>query len=146
MKNYDTTNIEKGNDEYFEIRKLSIKFSSIKYQENIIDNNITDIDFTNCEILLRKFYNLTHNETLYLRKIDIKQDKMRIPKILYSVYYNLLGTKLERLNLSICQNAKIFLYLPVKINENIDTLNSISGYFNDICYTATSESGTDIIL
>ena len=78
MKNYDTTNIEKGNDEYFEIRKLSIKFSSIKYQENIIDNNITDIDFTNCEILLRKFYNLTHNETLYLRKIDIKQEQMRI--------------------------------------------------------------------
>ena len=44
-ENYNITNIENGDEEYFEIKKLSIKFSSIKDQENIINNNITDIDF-----------------------------------------------------------------------------------------------------
>ena len=36
--------------------------------------------------------------------------------------------------------------IPISISENIDILNSSSGYYNDICYTATSESGTDISL
>ena len=32
------------------------------------------------------------------------------------------------------------------LDENIDVLNSSSGYYNDICYTATSDDGTDISL
>ena len=53
---------------------------------------------------------------------------------------------LIQLNLSICLNTKIFLYIPVEITDNLDILNSSSGYYNDICYTTKSESGTDIIL
>ena len=36
--------------------------------------------------------------------------------------------------------------MPVEISGNLDKLNTSSGYFKDICYTATSDSGTDIIL
>ena len=36
--------------------------------------------------------------------------------------------------------------MPVKITEDLDKLNASSGYYNDICYTATSDSGTDISL
>ena len=36
--------------------------------------------------------------------------------------------------------------MPVEITENIDILNSSSGYYNDICYISTSEKGTDITL
>ena len=32
------------------------------------------------------------------------------------------------------------------INEHLDKFNSSSGYYNDICYTTTSEDGTDILL
>ena len=36
--------------------------------------------------------------------------------------------------------------MPIIITENLDKLNISSDYYNDICYTATSDSGTDIIL
>ena len=51
-----------------------------------------------------------------------------------------------KLNLSICDNIKISLLIPIEINENLDILNSSSAYYNDICYTTTSENGTDIPL
>ena len=51
-----------------------------------------------------------------------------------------------RLNLTICKNSTLSLSVPVEINEDIDKLNSSSAYFNDICYSSTSDSGTDIIL
>ena len=53
-------------------------------------------------------------------------------------------SNLKKLNLTICKTNKISLSIPVEITENLDKLNSSSGYFNDICYTASSESGTDI--
>ena len=34
----------------------------------------------------------------------------------------------------------------MELNGDIDKLNSSSGYFNDLCYTSTSNSGTDISL
>ena len=36
--------------------------------------------------------------------------------------------------------------MPYELNGNVDELNSGSGYYNDICYTTTSEDGTDISL
>ena len=35
---------------------------------------------------LREVYNLSLNEKIYIRKIDVKQEGMKIPKILYDVY------------------------------------------------------------
>ena len=54
-----------------------------------------------CEILLRKYYNLTNNETLYMKKLDIIQEGLKIPKVEYDVYCKLNGTNLIKLNLSI---------------------------------------------
>ena len=65
---------------------------------------------------------------------------MKILKIEYDIYRKSLGQILEKLILSICDNTQIYLYIPVNINENIDVLNSSSGYYNDLCYTATTES------
>jgi len=71
---------------------------------------------------------------------------MKIPKMEYDIYFKLPGKNLEKLNTSICHNTKISISLPIEINENIDEFNTASGYYNDICYTATSDSGTDILL
>ena len=71
---------------------------------------------------------------------------MKVPKIEYDIYYKKNGTQLQKLNLSICDNKKILLSIPVTLTENLEQLNSSSGYYNDICYTTTSESGTDILL
>ena len=55
--------------------------------------------------------------------MDIIQEGMRIPKIEYDIY----------------------LYIPIKNICNMNLLNKSSDYYNDICSTAKSESGTDII-
>ena len=36
--------------------------------------------------------------------------------------------------------------MPIILTDSLDKLNLSSGYYNDICYTTTSEDGTDILL
>ena len=50
------------------------------------------------------------------------------------------------MNLTSCENTKMTLSVPIAISESLDKLNISSGYFNDICYTTTSDSGTDMTL
>ena len=76
----------------------------------------------------------------------MKQEGLKIPKVEYDVYYRQNGTKLVKLDLSYCSNVKVDLSVPIKITENLDKFNTSSGYYTDICYTATSDTGTDIPL
>ena len=71
---------------------------------------------------------------------------MKTLKVEHDFYAKLLGKNLIKLNLTVCKQSKIIISLPIVINENIDKLNIISGYYNNICYTTKSEDGTDIIL
>ena len=50
------------------------------------------------------------------------------------------------MNISICSETKIALIIPIEITESLDKLNTSSDYYSDICYTATSDSGIDILL
>ena len=149
-ENYDTKNLDSGKDEVVETEKIKITFTSTENQKNNQNNNETKINLGDCETLLRnyykQYYNISRNQTLYIKKLDIIQDNMNIPKIEYDVYAKLSGHNLQKLNLSICKEAKIELSVPIIITESLDKLNSSSGYYNDICYTSTTESGTDIIL
>ena len=81
-----------------------------------------------------------------MKKIDINIPGMKIPKVLFDIYCKLNDTNLIKLNLSICQNNKVEISIPIKISENLDILNSSSDYYSDICYVTSSESGTDISL
>ena len=107
---------------------------------------MTNIDLGDCENSLRQNYNLSNNETLYIKMLEVKQKGMRIPKIEYDIYTK-YGGNLTKLNISFCQNDEISLLIPINnIDNNLDKLNKNSGYYNDFCYTATTESGTDITL
>ena len=81
-----------------------------------------------------------------MKKIDVIQEGMKIPRVEYDVYSKLSGNKLVKLNLTVCENSKISLSVPVQISESLDKLNSSSAYYNDVCYPASSDSGTDISL
>ena len=147
-ENYDTKDLDIGKNEFIETNKLRIIFTTTNNNKNknLIDN-FTTIDLGECDNSLRLFYNISKNEILYLKIINIKQDGMKIPKVEYNVYRKLLETNnLENLDLSICKNKKIFLFIPIIIKENLYLLNSSSKYYNDICNTTTSEYGTDISL
>ena len=107
---------------------------------------MTSIDLGYWENLLRSIYNLTNVQTIYMKKIDIAQDGIKTKKVEYDIYSKSSGNNLKKLNLTICGHTKIFIYIPIEINGNIDKINATSGYFNDICYASTTDDGTDISL
>ena len=66
--NFDTLNIEKGEDQVIQTEKMTITLTTTQNQKNNKNNNITMIDLGECENLIRKFYNLSLNDTLFLKK------------------------------------------------------------------------------
>ena len=145
-ENYETSNLDNGKDDLIKLDKITITFTTSQSQKNNINYNMTTIDLGECETLLRNEYNISSNETLYMKKIDIAQEGMSTTKVEYDVYCKLFGKNLIKLNLTVCEDSKISIFQPFIITENIDKYNSSSGYYNDICYTTTSEDGTDIPL
>ena len=145
--NYNTSNLDEGQDDIIKIDKISITLSTIENQKkNEYNINLTSINLKKCEELLRKEYNISKNITIYVKKIDIEQEGFSIPKINFDVYCKLFGNNLTKLDLSICKDIKIDMSIPIEIKESLDKLNKSSGYFNDLCYTATSNKGTDITI
>ena len=145
-KGFNTSNLENGNDEIIEIEKLKIILTTSDNQKNNIDNNMTNIDLGECENSLRQANNLTNDDILYIKMLEIFQEGMKIPKIEYDIYSKLNGENLTKLNLNSCKNSKISLLIPVNNVDNIDKLNRASGYYTDFCYVALSDNGTDITL
>ena len=169
----DKTNEEQMYQEFPDVpmKNSFSKFASLKYLKN---NNIncTSIDLGYCENLLREAYNFSDDVAIYTLIIEIKEEGMKIPKIEYEVYYLNNSNKLIQMDLSIClhkkrrlwnslrkrrinlrslnenndNDIKIKVLIPVEINDNIEIHNSSGGYYNDPCYTTTSQYGTDICL
>ena len=144
---FDKSKIDKGEEEVFTTEKMQITLTTTNNQKiKLRNNNMTTINFEKCETLLREQNNISNDTLLYMRKIDVIQEGMKIPKVEYDIYCQFNGTNLVKLNLSICKDIQISLSIPIKITGNKDELNSSSGYYNDICYKATSDKGTDILL
>ena len=146
---YDIIHLENGEEDIIKYGKMIITLSTLRNQRNITNNNETFIDLKECEDSLRHEYNISDDEDLFIKKIDITQDGLRIPKIEYDIYYKIYdinGTYLKKLNLSACKDINIDLSIPIVLNEDIDKLNVSGDYYNDICYPTTSDIGTDITL
>ena len=125
---------------------VTISISSSENQKNNRDKNVTSINLGECENKLKTKYNISSTEKLYILKIDIEQEGMDLPKIEYEVYYPLYNSSLVKLDLDVCNDTKIEFFYPSYMKGNLDELNASSGFFNDICYTYTSENGTDLSL
>ena len=147
-KEYDTSEIENGRNNIFKYKNMTVTLTSTKNQKkDEMEANVSTINLGDCERLLKEAYSISENETLFIKKIDVIEEGMRIPKIEFDVYYELNDINLIKLNLSYCKHCKIDISVPAYISEkDIDKYNASSGYYNDICYVTTSDSGTDIIL
>ena len=143
----DISNITSGEDIVREEKGISFTVTTTENQKTNENNNVTTINLGGCENKIKEHYKIPKNETLYIFKIDAIQEGMKIPKIEYEVYYPLNGDKLQKLNLSVCEDSKVELSIPVSIDEsNLDKHNLSSSYYSDICYISTSERGTDLTL
>ena len=144
---YDTSHLENGTNDVVEFEQMTITLTTTQNQKEDKKNaDVTTIDLGECEKILREAYHIPDDEMIYMKKIDVIQEGMKIPKVEYDVYSKLNGSSLVKLNLSYCSNSKVGIFVPIEITESLDKLNSSSAYYNDICYTTTSDSGTDIIL
>ena len=99
-----------------------------------------------CENTLKSYYSINQNDPLYLLKLDAFREGMQNPKVIYLVYYPLNGQNLEQLDLTLCEGDGVSLLFSANLTDDEDLYNKNSGYYNDICYTYTSDDGTDISL
>ena len=76
---------------------MTITLTTTENQNNQEKENITTISLDECESILRGIYNISNNKKIYMKKIDIIQDGMKIPKIEYDVYCKLNDTNLIKL-------------------------------------------------
>ena len=131
---------------------LIINENDIKYQitttsnqnSDQTNNNISTIKLGECENVLKEKYNISKDDPLLIFKIDAKIEGFSSTVVEYEVYHPI--TK-KQLNLTYCQNTSIEIQIPVSIDEEeAYKYDPSSEYYNDICTTSTSDSGTDIIL
>ena len=149
IKGIDTSGIDEGENIVIQEEDVTVTITKNSNQKNEINKktNTTSIDLGDCETLLKDKYNIPENESLYILKMDVKQDGYKIPKIQYEVYYPLYNdSKLYLLNLSICKDINIDIYLPMSLNLSLDEIDPNSKFYNDICTTYTTENGTDLTL
>ena len=136
--------IDGENDLLFESKDIIYQIISTNNQNNNDYNNISVINLGQCENKLKSHYNISKDEPLIIFKIDIHKEGLLYSTVEYEIY-NSKGN--IQLDLNICNDTIIEIYLPVLIDENnIFKHNSSSEYYNDICFTYTTENGTDIIL
>jgi len=117
--------------------------------------NLSMIDLKDFEYLLKRENNVDENISLIVIKFENLVNLASQKSVNYEVYDPIFK---KRLNLSICQNTSIDLYLPTELSEKTrnlyedlksyeyDLFNLDDEFYNDICTPYTSENNTDVVL
>ena len=114
------------------------------------------VEFSICEQILRKQYNISKNEILTIIQIEI--NRMNEKAITNQIEYEVYNEQKIKLDLSYCKDVKIKVNYQIKnsslLNKTmissysqlgIDIFNKEDLFFNDICYPFSNEN-SDIIL
>ena len=120
------------------------QLTSSDNQKNNDYQNVSSILLGDCEDKLKETYDISEDEPLLIFKIDVLEKGLNIPIIEYEIYHPLT---LEKLELDCCNDTKIGISIPVSINEDyLFKYNSSNDYYNDLCYSYTTETGTDLVM
>ena len=63
-----------------------MQFTSTNYLKQNLNKNKTSINLGICEDKLKKEYNISENDSLYIMILDVEENGMKIPKVEYEVY------------------------------------------------------------
>ena len=117
-------------------------------------NGLSIVILGKCESLLKQTNGIDENLPLIIKKVEqiaISAER----NIQYEVYHPI--TK-KKLNLSICAEETIDVYIPVNVGDKLlnlykdlkdsgyDLFNINDPFYNDICAPYKSENGTDVLL
>ena len=133
-------------DKIIKESNITFQLTSTYNQNNNDYQNLSVINFGECETIIKEQYNILRNESLIIFKIEQKVENLLIPKIEYEIFNPLTN---ERLELNECKNLnlKIEIKIPAIINEDklyIYDLNS--SFYNDICNITSLENNIDLTL
>ena len=135
---------EKGEDLYILDEQVKFQITSSSNQNNKEYEDISTIKLGECENKLKKFYNINEDEDLLIFKADIYYEGLLAPIVVYELYHPTTKIKLDLIH---CQDVQINITVPVKINESdLYKHDPTNKFYNDICFSYTSEKGTDITL
>ena len=138
--------IVKGQNANFQITTTRKEILAIN---NI--NNLSGLDLTECESILKGIYNIEEDAELIVLKF-IKDDGKTLK---YEIFNP--DTR-EQLNLSYCENTKTDVYVPYNMDvkteqiynnlkeQGYDPLDLFDKFYREICTPYTSENGTDVLL
>ena len=158
IPNYD---IEKGKNKIIEgtdvIFQVTTQKNELDTKNGQIENlyNLSMIDLSYCNVLLKNKYDINDNMSLIIFKIENMDKKASERNVQYEIYNPLNKSKLD---LSICKTADINLFIPTQLSEetkiirddlkksNFDIFNKHDHFYNDICTPYTTLNKTDIIL
>ena len=116
-----------------------------EFSNKIKIDNLTFIDFQDCENILKKSKDLDSNkESLILFKIEYTTEDFKIPIIEYKIFTE---DGKEEFDINNCKNLNFIYSIPVEINISEEyKYNPRSEYNNDLCFPFTTDNLTDIIL
>ena len=119
------------------------------------DSRFSNIDLGECEALLKTTYSIDPNLSLIFFKYERVGSIGSERDIQYEVYHPITY---EKLNLSICEDIKVTLTIPIEISDELaEMIQNIidQGYnpfdlndkfYREICTPYNSENGTDVLL
>ena len=132
---------------------VTVQLSNTYNQKNNIDNNMkanfSFIDLSECETKLGL------DKSLILVKMDINKSDSFVPQVEYLI---INPNTHEIIDLSICEDTKINLYLPFNIPEEslnlynfaneqgYNIFNPSDSFYNDICTPFNSYNKTDVLI
>ena len=162
---YKTTIIESysGNDNLIiatqdsSIFQLTNSLNELNTKNGITSNDysLSMIDLGECGNVLKKKYNIDEDTPLIIFKYEYLGDVASKRNIQYEVYNPIT---IEKMDLSVCDDEKINIYIPVSLGEETqelqkdlqnygyDLFNPNDSFYQDICSPYTTVNGTDILL
>ena len=129
--------------------------------ENLIVKSISKhrkasfLDLVDCEAELKNFYWLTEEDSFIIVQTEKKTSVASEKDVKIEVYHPITHEKVE---LTLCQNLKANLYIPVDLSERTESLyrrmmdqgydpfDYYDKFYREICTPYNSENGTDVLL
>ena len=159
MKDYQKNNediliFEGQNDFFFQITNTMNELDTLEQE---IDNeySMSMIDLGICEDILKSDKGIDEDTPLIILKYENSVNSASEKYVQYEVYN---PYTLEKMDLSLCEDNFIDIYLPINIDKETinlyedlekygyDLFNSNDSFYQDICTKYKSKNGTDVLL